>query len=72
MGIREILPYDVIPKLRLERHHSSTSGCQGQRLALTAALLLATCPLHPMGMKAGHTYVVKATLATLVMGPCVY
>lgn len=71
LGIREILPYVVIPKLKLERHHSSTSGCQGQRLAETAALLL-TCLLHPMGLWGGHTHVVKAMVLILTMKPCIY
>lgn len=49
-GIREILPDKVISKLRLEGRNSFTRGCQGQRLALTAALLLALGPLHSMGL----------------------
>lgn len=58
MGIKEILPYKVIIKLRLEGHNSLSSGCQGQRLALTAAaLLLAAGPLHSLGLWAEHTQV---------------
>lgn len=50
VGIRKILPYEVAHALKLEGPHSSTSGCQKQRLTLTAALLLATGLPHPMGL----------------------
>lgn len=45
---------------------SFINGCQGQRLALTAAQLMATGPLHSMELWAEHTpTVVKAAVPAL-------
>lgn len=55
VGIREILPHRVELKLRLEGRNSFISGYQEQKLGFTAALLLATGPLHPLGLWAEHT-----------------